>query len=62
MDSIIQNSGQLKKEIDLLIPFIEEPWKDFTYNTISQANIEPANESKMQKLSLIIVMPISMIE
>ncbi len=30
MDKTIQNSGQLKKEVSLLIPFIKEPWKDFT--------------------------------
>ena len=34
MDRTIQNSGQLKKEIALLIPFIKEPWKDFTLSEI----------------------------
>jgi len=34
MDSSIHKSGQLKKEIDLLIPFIKEPWKDFTLTEI----------------------------
>lgn len=29
----------------MLIAFIKEPWNDFTYNTIAQANIEPANKS-----------------
>src|SRR3989344_785494 len=30
MDKTIQNNGQLKKEIALLVPFIMEPWRDFT--------------------------------
>lgn len=30
MDKHIHNSGQLKKRIALLSPFIKEPWKDFT--------------------------------
>ena len=30
MDKTIQKSGQMKKEIGLLIPFVKEPWKDFT--------------------------------
>ena len=34
MDRTIQNSGQLKKEISLLIPFIKEPWKNFTLSEI----------------------------
>ncbi|RLG14791.1 MAG: hypothetical protein DRN71_02665 [Candidatus Nanohalarchaeota archaeon] len=34
MDRTIQNTGQLKKEIALLIPFIKEPWKDFTLSEI----------------------------
>ncbi len=34
MDRTIQNNGQLKKEIVLLIPFIREPWKDFTLSEI----------------------------
>ncbi len=34
VDRTIQNSGQLKKEITLLIPFIKEPWKDFTLSEI----------------------------
>ena len=34
MDRTIHNSGQLKKEIALLIPFIKEPWKDFTLSEI----------------------------
>jgi len=34
MDRTIQNNGQLKKEIALLIPFIKEPWKDFTLTEI----------------------------
>jgi len=34
MDKTIQNNGQLKKEISLLIPFIKEPWKDFTLTEI----------------------------
>ena len=34
MDRTVHNSGQLKKEIALLIPFIKEPWKDFTLSEI----------------------------
>lgn len=34
MDKTIQKSGQLKKEITLLTPFIKEPWKDFTLSEI----------------------------
>ena len=34
MDRTIHNSGQLKKEIALLIPFLKEPWKDFTLTEI----------------------------
>jgi len=34
MDRTIQNSGQLKKGIALLLPFIKEPWKDFTLTEI----------------------------
>lgn len=34
MDRTIQNTGQLRKEIALLIPFIKEPWKDFTLTEI----------------------------
>ncbi len=34
MDSSIQKTGHLKKEIELLIPFIREPWKDFTLTEI----------------------------
>ena len=34
MDKTIQKSGQLKKEISLLVPFIKEPWKDFTLSEI----------------------------
>ncbi len=36
MDKIIQNCGQLKKGITLLMPFIKEPWKDFTLTEIKQ--------------------------
>jgi predicted nucleotidyltransferase len=34
MDKLIQKSGLIKKEIDFLIPFIKEPWKDFTLSEI----------------------------
>ncbi|MDO9579365.1 MAG: nucleotidyltransferase domain-containing protein [Bacteroidales bacterium] len=37
LDNSIHKSGQLKKEIDLLIPFIKEPWKDFTLTEIKTA-------------------------
>lgn len=36
MDNTIHNTGQLKREIVLLIPFIKEPWKDFTLSEIKQ--------------------------
>ncbi|MFH1649554.1 MAG: nucleotidyltransferase domain-containing protein [Candidatus Woesearchaeota archaeon] len=34
MDNTIPNTGQLKKEICMLIPFIKEPWKEFTLTEI----------------------------
>jgi len=34
MDRTIQNNGLLRKEIALLIPFIKEPWRDFTLTEI----------------------------
>jgi predicted nucleotidyltransferase len=34
MDRTIHNNGQLKKEIDLLIPFIKAPWMTFTLSEI----------------------------
>ena len=34
VDRTIQKSGQLKKEIALLVPFIKQPWKDFTLSEI----------------------------
>ena len=34
LDRTIHNNGQLKKEIALLIPFIKQPWKDFTLTEI----------------------------
>ena len=42
MDNIIQKNGQLKKEIELLIPFIKEPWKDFT---LTEIKTETKNKS-----------------
>lgn len=36
MDKIIHNNGLLKKEIYLFIPFIKEPWKDFTLSEIKK--------------------------
>ncbi len=37
LDNSIHKSGYLKKEIDLLIPFIKEPWKDFALTEIKTA-------------------------
>lgn len=37
VDSSIHESGQLKKEIEILVPFIKEPWKDFTLTEIKTA-------------------------
>lgn len=34
MDKTIQKNGQIKKEVELLMPFIKEPWKDFTLTEI----------------------------
>lgn len=34
VDSSIHKSGHLKKEVELLIPFLKEPWKDFTLTEI----------------------------
>jgi hypothetical protein len=36
MDKIIHKSGQMKKEIDMLIPFVKEPWRDFTLSEIKE--------------------------
>jgi len=36
MDKTIQNNGLLRKEIGLLIPFIRQPWKDFTMSEIKK--------------------------
>lgn len=34
VDKTVHKNGQLKKEIALLMPFLEEPWKDFTLTEI----------------------------
>ncbi|MFH0874471.1 MAG: nucleotidyltransferase domain-containing protein [archaeon] len=36
VDITIQKSGQMKKEIGLLLPFIKEPWKSFTLSEIKE--------------------------
>lgn len=36
LDKIVHNNGQLKKEIALLIPFIKQPWKNFTLTEIKE--------------------------
>ncbi len=34
MDNSVQKNGQIKKGVELLIPFINEPWKSFTLTEI----------------------------
>ena len=36
VDKIIHKYGQLKKEINILIPFIKYPWKDFTLTEMKE--------------------------
>jgi len=57
MDSTIQNSGQLKKEIALLLPFIKEPWKDFTLTEIKSITKKKSHHyvyNALEKFSAII--------
>jgi uncharacterized protein (UPF0332 family) len=45
MDKTIHKTGFIKKKLNLLEMYKQEKRGDFTYNTIPQANKEPAEDS-----------------